>query len=354
MVLFGHTPYMKSKIKKLNIASMIRWGFLNTSKIAREKLLPAIKKAAHADLVAIGSSDIAKAKALANQFDIPKVYGSYEEILSDKDIDAVYISLPNHLHVEWAIKSLQAGKHVLCEKPIGLNEQDARKLEKAAKAYPNLLVMEAFMYRFHPQWIFAKDLVERGELGEVKVIQSFFSYNNQDPNNIRNKVEIGGGGLMDIGCYCVSLSRHIFGDEPNSVIAQMQRHPDLKTDVVTSGMLTFEKGISTFTCSTQLIPYQRVNIFGDKGRLEIEIPFNATPDEKSYVKVFRSNGVEEVMINPVDQYTLQFDSFSSAISGNEQLKYDINDAIANMRVIDKLFESAAKGEWIRFLNNKEC
>ncbi|ADY52753.1 oxidoreductase domain protein [Pseudopedobacter saltans DSM 12145] len=325
---------------------MIRWGFLNTSKIAREKLLPAIKKANTAEIVAIGSSDIARAKTLANQFDIPKFYGSYHELLMDEDIDAVYISLPNHLHVEWTIKSLQAGKHVLCEKPIGLNEQDAIKLEKAAEAYPNLLVMEAFMYRFHPQWIYARDLVKKGELGTVKVIQSFFSYNNQDPNNIRNKVDIGGGGLMDIGCYCVSLSRHVFDEEPSSVVAQMQRHPDLKTDVITSGMLTFEKGISTFTCSTQLMPYQRVNIFGDKGRLEIEIPFNAIPDQQSRVKIYRPDGVEEKFFNPVDQYSLQFDSFSNSVLNNKPLEYSIKDAVANMRVIDKLFESSAKGGWM--------
>jgi predicted dehydrogenase len=326
-------------------SKIIRWGFLNTSKIAREKLLPAIQKAGNAEIVAIGSSQLQKAEALAIQFKIPRYYGSYEEVLLDEDVDAVYISLPNHLHIEWTIRALRAGKHVLCEKPIALSEKEARIMEETAALYPNLKVMEAFMYRYHPQWEYAKAMVDSGELGTVKIIQSFFSYNNQDPDNIRNKIDLGGGGLMDIGCYCVSLSRHIFDAEPHAVVADMQRHPVLKTDVVTSGILSFDKGTSIFTCSTQLMPYQRVNILGDKGRLEIEIPFNTLPDQQSRIYIYRLDGVEEVCFEPVDQYTLQFEKFSEAVIGQMALAHPIREAVANMKIIDLLVASAKQKTW---------
>jgi predicted dehydrogenase len=225
---------------------------------------------------------------VAAELSISKAYGSYEELLADSQIDAVYVPLPNHLHIEWTIKAMQAGKHVLCEKPIGLSSAQAQQLIDAAKNYPKVKIMEAFMYRFHPQWIKAKGLVTEGRIGELKTIHSFFSYYNVDPNNIRNKADIGGGGLMDIGCYNISLSRHIFNEEPIKILGLAEFDPDSNIDRLTSGILQFSKGTSIFTCSTQLVPYQRANIFGTDARIEIEIPFNAPPDKPTKMWLIQS------------------------------------------------------------------
>ncbi|HEY9342747.1 MAG TPA: Gfo/Idh/MocA family oxidoreductase, partial [Hanamia sp.] len=223
----------------------VRWGILSTAKIGREKVIPAIQRGAFCEVVAIASRNKEAAKAEANRLNISKAYGSYEELLSDTEVDAVYIPLPNHLHVEWAIKSLEAGKHVLCEKPIGLSSSDALRLIEVANRNPHLKVMEAFMYRFHPQWKYAKALVEDGKIGELKTVESFFSYYNIDPNNIRNQRNAGGGGLMDIGCYSVSLSRFLFGREPERVFGIMEYDPQSQTDRLTSGILDFSAGTST-------------------------------------------------------------------------------------------------------------
>ena len=245
----------------------IRWGILSTAKIGTEKVIPAMQLGKYCKVTAISSRKLKKAKSAAKRLDIEKAYGSYEELLTDPDIDAVYIPLPNHLHVPWAIKALNAGKHVLCEKPIALSVVEAQTLLDVAKKFPRLKVMEAFMYRNHPQWQLAKQQVSEGKIGKVRTIQSFFSYYNNNPHDIRNKLEIGGGGLMDIGCYCISLARFIFEGEPWRVCGIMEEDPELKIDRLTSGILDFVNGTSTFTCATQLVPYQRVNIFGIKGRI---------------------------------------------------------------------------------------
>src|SRR5262245_425824 len=195
----------------------LRWGILSTAKIGIDKVIPAMQAGKHCDIVAIGSRDLGKAKAAAAQLRIAKAYGSYEELLADPDIDAIYNATPNHLHVPWSIKCLEAGKHVLCEKPIGMNVREAQELLAAAKGHPRLKIMEAFMYRHHPQWQLARKLVVEGKIGQLRTIQSFFSYHNTDGANIRNIAEIGGGGLMDIGCYCISLSRFIFAGLPERV-----------------------------------------------------------------------------------------------------------------------------------------
>ena len=277
--------------------------------------------------------------------DIPKIYGSYEELLVDPEIEAVYNPLPNHMHVDWTIKCLKAGKHVLCEKPIGLDVKDAQRLLKATQNYPELKVMEAFMYRFHPQWQKAKQLVNDGKIGELKTIQSFFSYYNDDPNNIRNKADIGGGGLMDIGCYCISLSRFLFDTEPKRVIGISEFDPQFKTDRMTSGILDFGNGTSSFTCSTQLVTYQRVNIFGTSGRIEIEIPFNAPPDKPARMWHQAGSEKQEIVFDICDQYTIQGDLFSQAISNNTDVPTPIEDAVANMRVIGAIRDSAKNSVW---------
>lgn len=300
----------------------------------------------YCDIAAIASRNITQAQQVANQLKIPVVYGSYEELLNDATINAVYIPLPNHMHVEWAIRSLQAGKHVLCEKPIGLSSAEAAQLLQAAQKNPQLKVMEAFMYRFHPQWIHAKKLVKEGKIGELKIIQSFFSYYNADPNNIRNIKEMGGGGMMDIGCYCVSLARFIFNSEPVRVLANVQFDPVLRTDTLASGLLEFPAGTSTFTCSTQLMPYQRVNILGTEGRIDIEIPFNAPPLLTTRLWLHTKSISEEILFEPVNQYTLQGDLFSAAILNNAPAPTPLEDAVNNMKVIEAVFESAKETKWI--------
>ena len=310
-------------------------------------MVPAMQAGKRCEVSAIASRNKEQAAATAAALGIPKAYGSYEELLQDPDIDAVYIPLPNHLHLEWTLKAMEAGKHVLCEKPVTCTVTEARQLLKASREKPGLKVMEAFMYRFHPQWQYAKKLVSEGRAGTVKTIQSFFSYYNTDPNNIRNKPEAGGGGLMDIGCYCISLSRFIFDGEPLRALGVIDYDPVLKTDRLASAILDFNGATSTFTCSTQLIPYQRVNILGTEARIEIEIPFNAPPDKATRLWIHSKTGTEEIIFDATDQYTLQCDLFSKAILDNTPAPTGLEDAVSNMSVIEALMESGQKGEWTR-------
>ncbi len=326
--------------------SKIRWGVLSTARIGTETVIPAMQLGEYCTVTAIASRQLEKAQAAASQLGIEKAYGSYEELLADPDIDAVYIPLPNHLHVPWAIKALKTGKHVLCEKPIGLSVAEAQKLLDVAKKFPHLKVMEAFMYRHHPQWQWAKQKVSQGKIGEVQTIQSFFSYYNTDPDNIRNKVDIGGGGLMDIGCYCISLARFIFGAEPWRVCGIIEEDPNMKVDRLTSGILEFASGTSTFTCATQLVPYQRVNIFGTKGRIEIEIPFNAPSDRPCKVWYGDGNRIEEIVLEVCNQYTIQGDLFSRAVLEDREVPVPLEDAVANMQVIKAIISSTRSRSWV--------
>ncbi len=323
----------------------VRWGILGAAKIAREKVVPAMQLGKHSEVVALASRSLQHATEIAGTLQIPMAFGSYDQLLASPDIDAVYIPLPNHLHVEWCIKAMQAGKHVLCEKPIALNYPQALELLQAAEQHPAIKITEAFMYRFHPQWLGAKQLVNDGRIGTLKTIQSFFSYFNNDPGNIRNQKDAGGGGLMDIGCYCISLSRFIFDAEPKRVIGLAELDPSTATDRLTAAMLDFGNGSSTFTCSTQLMAYQRVNILGTEGRIELEIPFNAPPDAAVRTFVVTKSGTEEIAYEPVDQYTLQGDAFSAAILNNSPLPTPLHDAVNNMRVIEAIFNSADSCRW---------
>jgi predicted dehydrogenase len=324
----------------------VRWGILSTAKIGTEKVIPAMQLGKYCEMTAIASRNLDKAQAAARQLGIPKAYGSYEKLLADPDIDAIYNPLPNHLHVPWSIKALNAGKHVLCEKPIGLTTAQAQELLDAAQKRPQLKVMEAFMYRHHLQWQQARQLVVEGKIGELRTIQSFFSYYNADPDNIRNKAEIGGGGLMDIGCYCISLSRFIFGAEPQRVFGIMEYDPQFKTDRLTSGMLDFGRGTSTFTCSTQLTDYQRVNIFGTEGRVEIEIPFNTASDRPCKMWHQYGTEIDEIVLDVCNQYTIQGDLFSQAVLNDTDVPTPLEDAVANMKVIEALIQSAKSGTWV--------
>ncbi|HEY8512994.1 MAG TPA: Gfo/Idh/MocA family oxidoreductase [Cyclobacteriaceae bacterium] len=324
----------------------LRWGILSTAKIGLNKVIPATQRSNFSVVTAISSRSSDRAREAAQKAGIPKAYGTYEELLSDPDIDAVYNPLPNHLHVPWSIKALEAGKHVLCEKPIGMDAAEAEQLRDAAKRFPNLKIMEAFMYRLHPQWVKAKELVQSGAIGKVQTIHSFFCYNNTDPANVRNIADIGGGGLMDIGCYCISLSRFIFASEPTRVLGTIEIDPTFRTDILTSGLLEFENGTGTFTCATQLHPYQRVNIFGNKGRIEIEIPFNAPPDKPTRLWLHDQSGTNTITFDICDQYTIQADAFARAVLDDTPVPTSLDDAVANMKVIDAIRKSASEKRWV--------
>jgi predicted dehydrogenase len=327
-----------------------RWGILSTAKIGTVKVIPAIQNAENCEVVAISSRSLEQAKAAAEELGIAKAYGSYEELLSDPDIDIIYNPLPNHLHVPYTIKALEAGKHVLCEKPIALNTEEALTLIEATKKYPHLKVMEAFMYRFHPQWQKVKQLVDEGAIGEVKTFHSVFSYFNNNPDNIRNMADIGGGALMDIGCYCISFPRFIFSKEPARVVGLIDRDPLMKVDRITSGILDFSGGqTASFTCSTQFMFGQYAEISGTTGRIEIEIPVNAPNDRSTKITLITNEGSKDFLFDAVDQYTIQAEKFADAIINNLPVPTPLSDAIGNMRVIDAIFESAKESRWVVIL-----
>jgi predicted dehydrogenase len=328
------------------IQSKIRWGILSTAKIGIQKLIPAMQKSKYCNVTAIASRNITTAQKTASSLNIPKAYGSYPDLLADPEIDVIYNPLPNHLHVPLTIKALEAGKHVLCEKPLAPSSEEANLLLKTSKLYPQLKVMEAFMYRFHPQWKIVKEIIHGGTIGELKTIRSFFSYYNTNPNDIRNQFDIGGGGLLDIGCYCISLSRFIFEKEPTKVTGNIERDPKFKTDCLASGILEFPNGTSTFTCSTQLAPFQRAHISGTSGHIEIEIPFTPSPDKPCKLWLHTNDTTKEILIDKCDQYTLQCDEFSLSILNNTSVPTSLDDAISNQKIIDALFKSAENKSWI--------
>ena len=325
--------------------SRLRWGVLGVARIATSKVIPAMQRSAATEVVAIGSRDLAKAERAAADLGIPRAYGSYEAVLSDPAVEAVYIPLPNHLHAPWTRRAALAGKHVLCEKPIGLDAGEARSLLDV-RDRTGVRIQEAFMVRFHPQWTATLDLVRAGDLGDVRAMTGIFSYFNDDPANIRNVAAYGGGALMDIGCYFVMTSRLVLGREPARVLAMMERDPAFGTDRMTSVILDFGGATFAGTCATQTAPAQRVQIVGTRGRVEIEVPFNAAAGAPAWYVLERpSGGAERRSTVPCDQYTLQGDAFAGAVRGGLS-PYPLEESIGNMRVIDALVRSAADGRWV--------
>ncbi len=325
----------------------IRWGILSTAKIAREKVIPAMQQGSHCKIAAIASRNYDKARKVADKLNIEKALGSYEELLQLLAIDAIYNPLPNHLHVEWSVKALQAGKHVLVEKPIALSFAEAQKLQREADKHPELKIMEAFMYRYHPRWLKVKKMIARNMIGEVRTIRSFFSYYNDDPDNIRNNPEIGGGSLMDIGCYGISVPRFLFDAEPTRVTGSMEIDPDLQIDRQASAIMKFPRGTAMFTSATQLAPHQSVSIFGTKGRVEIPSPFNPPTERPTFIHLYTEGKMEEIEITPCNQYTIQGDLFSKAILENNEVPTPLDDALANMKVLDAIVSSSKKRSWVK-------
>jgi predicted dehydrogenase len=327
----------------------VQWGVLGAANIALKKVIPAMQRGESSQVTAIASRDIKKARQAADQLGVRKAYGTYEELLADPEIEVVYNPLPNHLHVPWTIKAAEAGKHVLCEKPVALNAEEARTLLEV-RSRTGTKIEEAFMVRTHPQWIGVLELIKQGRIGSVRSVSGAFSYNNRDPKNIRNIADFGGGALMDIGCYLVYTSRLIFAQEPHRVSGVIVEDPEMRTDALTSAILDFPAGHSVFTCSTQVVPYQRVQIFGTAGRIEVEIPFNAPPDQAC--RIFVDSGTDvsgrkaEVVEFPVcDQYTIQGDLFSKSVREGTPLPVPLEGSVQNMAVIDAVFRSAKSGQW---------
>jgi predicted dehydrogenase len=323
----------------------VKWGILSTANIGMEKVTPGMLKSSSLEVVAIASRNLKKAQAAAAKLGIAKAYGSYEAMLADPEIDAIYNPLPNHLHVPLTLMAAKAGKHVLCEKPIAITAKEAALLKKVPK---NIQIAEAFMVRHSLQWIDVRKRVKAGEIGTVVAIQCLFSYFNRDPKNVRNKADIGGGGMLDIGCYPITVARFIFDAEPARVTAVIDRDPKFKTDRTAGGLADFGKGRHlSFTISTQLAPYQRVHIVGTKGRIEVEIPFNAPPDRPNriFVQGMAMNEGEWISYPVSDQYQLQAEAFSRAVQSKKKPSWGVDDAIQNMKIIDAFFKSEKTKKW---------
>lgn len=319
----------------------IRFGILSTARIATEYVIPAMMQGAHTEIRAIASRDASKAREAADRLGIPVHYGTYEELLLDDTIDAVYNPLPNHLHVPWAIKAVKAGKHVLCEKPVALSAEEAQLLLNTAKKSPGIKVMEAFMYRFQPRWQELKRLIEEGVIGELKAIHSYFSYFNDDKDNVRNKAGMGGGGLMDIGCYSISSARFLFGREPRRASGVVEMEPEFQVDRLASGLLDFGTGTCVFTCTMRSPRYQYIKLFGTEGFIHMDQPFNPPFDEHSSFTIHTGgeNSPREtktVNFEPCNHFTIQGDRFADSILNDTPVPTPLEDAVANMVVLDKL------------------
>jgi predicted dehydrogenase len=323
----------------------IRWGVIGVAKIATAKVIPAMQQGEFSEIVAIGSRDLSRAQEAAASLGIPKARGSYEELLADPEIDAIYNPLPNHMHVPWTLRAMESGKHVLCEKPIALSATEAFQLI-AARDANRVKVGEAFMVHTHPQWLRAREILHSGEIGSLRAFNFVFSYTNRDPHNIRNRADIGGGAIMDIGCYPIHTSRWVFGAEPRRVSCLIEKDPQFGTDRLSSAILDYPGGHAVFTCSTQMTPYQRAQIFGEAGMIEIEIPVNAPNHQETRINVRTGDGSRTETIPVCDQYTLQGDAFSRAILEDGPVPVSLENAVHNMAVIDALFASARTGSWI--------
>jgi len=325
---------------------MWRWGIISTANIGQSRFIPALKELDQVEVVAIASRDFEKAKAAAKKHDIPVAYGSYEELFADPHIDIIYNPTPNHLHVPLSIQAMEQGKHVLCEKPIAVTVGELDQLIQTQKNTPSVRVMEAFMYRFHPQWTYILDQLDAGAIGTVQHVNSMFSYFNNDPKNVRNQANIGGGALLDIGCYCVDVAKMIFGGIPDSVQSHIEYDPTFATDRLTTGLLAYEKGTATLVCGTQTYGFQQVCIHGTEGRIEVDIPFNSKSDEDPRkVRIISDDGVEEYTFEGHNAYALMVEAMQNAIEHNQELPISLEDSRETLGVMDELFNPSNDESW---------
>jgi predicted dehydrogenase len=326
----------------------IRWGILGVASIAVRRVIPAMRTCTECEIAAIASRDLRKAEDAARSLGIPRAYGSYEELLGDGSIDVIYNPLPNHLHVPWSIRAAEEGKHVLCEKPVGLNAAEVRQLIEA-RDRAGVKIGEAFMVRTHPRWLRVREMVREGRIGELRLIHAWCGYFNRNPADVRNTFEYGGGALLDIGCYPVTLARFVFGEEPSRASGSIERDPEMRTDRLTSATLEFPSGRCVFTCSTQLAYNQRMIFFGTKGRIEIDRPINPITDEPSKILVddnpadASGGGIVTEVIPTCNQFAIQGDLFSKAIQEGGEVPVPLEDSLKNMAAIDAIFRSAESG-----------
>lgn len=328
----------------------VKWGVLSTASIAVRCVIPAMQQCQSAEIIGIASRSLEKAKTTAKELAIPKAYGSYDELIADPEIEAIYNPLPNHLHVELSIRAASQGKHVLCEKPISRTVAEARRLMEARDEF-DVKIGEAFMVRSHPQWLRTQELVRAGRIGKLRAASGFFSYFNIDPADIRNVADNAGGGLMDIGCYPIKTSRFVFGEEPVRVLGCVERDPSFKTDRLTSAILEYPTGQCILSASTQMVPYQKMQFFGTQGRIDVEVPFTPPLDKPS--RIFIDNRIElddggsqvQESFPVCNQYTIQGELFSKALLENSEVPNPLEDSICNMAVIEAIFRSAESGTW---------
>ena len=329
----------------------VRWGVIGaTAMIAVERVIPAMLEAERSEIIAVASRDPAQARGVAERFEIPRVHASYEALLADPDIEAVYIPLPNNLHMQWTIAAIEAGKHVLCEKPIALNAGEVTHMI-AARDKAGVLVEEAFMLRDHPQWSRMREIIRSGRLGKIQATQGLYTYFNRDPDDIRNRdPELGGGGTYDLGCYTTAVARYVFQAEPMRVIATMQKDPSFDTARLSSVIIEFPDGHGSWTISTQSARYQGLTILGEKGWMRPEIPH--VPFAENETRIFIAGDTwpgpfpeETITLAPVNQYTLQGDRFSRLVLGEAVEAWPLETALANIKVLDALFRSQASGSW---------
>jgi predicted dehydrogenase len=320
------------------------WGVLSVSGHYKLRVHTPIQKTSLLEMRAIASRSGQKAADAARSLGIPKSYDSYEELLADPEIEAVYIPLPNHLHAQWVKKAADAGKHILCEKPFAMDAGEAADAAWYAES-KGVLLMEACMYRFHPLWQRAREIVRTGEIGAVHAIQAIFTYSNKDPANIRNIPEAGGGGIPDIGYYAVSSARFLLDREPDRTVSLVHRDPVLETDILSSAILDFGSARALFTVATQTFPAQRVEVFGASGSISLPQCFNIFPDVPSQILISTSLGTRTVSHPAVDQYALLFEGFSKAVREGGPVPIPLRDAVENMKVLDAIFRSEKTGGW---------
>ena len=325
--------------------SLLRWGILSTANIATEKVIPGIQKADRCEVAAIASRNPEQARRVADRLGIERAHGSYQALLADPDVDAVYIPLPNHLHAEWTVAAARAGKHILCEKPLAMTAAEAEEMVRVCQA-EGVQLMEAFMYRLHPSWIAVRELIASGRIGRLMAVQSWFSYFNDDLSNIRNIREFGGGALYDIGCYSVNLSRMLFDGEPTRIAASVNRDPLTGVDIVTSAILEFEAGVATFTCSTRTETDQQVHVYGTAGRISVGVPFNIPPDRPTQIFVTAGGdpptapATETLTFETADPYTVEAERFAAAVLDGTSMPVPADDAVANLRVMERILAAA--------------